>query len=258
MNPETIVNLELHPIQDSSYIQKSKDHLDSKGALVMEDFLNSKTITSLQTEAKEVRHLAYFCHQNHNAYLLDPDPDFPAEHIRNLEQVSDKGCITHDQVPENSLLRTIYEWPDFRKFLKQVLGEPVFPYADTLSSININYYEQGQQLGWHFDNASFAVTLMLQSPGQGGEFEYREKVRNSEKGDSAFADTEAVIKGKLQPKTLAMSDGALVLFRGRNSLHRVAPVVSEHARILVTLNFNTEPGIMLSELARMAFFGRLA
>ena len=169
MNPETIVNLELHPIQDSSYIQKSKDHLDSKGALVMEDFLNSKTITSLQTEAKEVRHLAYFCHQNHNAYLLDPDPDFPAEHIRNLEQVSDKGCITHDQVPENSLLRTLYEWPDFRKFLKQVLGEPVFTYADTLSSININYYEQGQQLGWHFDNASFAVTLMLQSPGQGGE-----------------------------------------------------------------------------------------
>ncbi len=248
MNPETIVNLELHPIQDSSYIQKSKDHLDSKGALVMEDFLNSKTITSLQTEAKEVRHLAYFCHQNHNAYLLDPDPDFPAEHIRNLEQVSDKGCITHDQVPE---------WPDFRKFLKQVLGEPVFPYADTLSSININYYEQGQQLGWHFDNASFAVTLMLQSPGQGGEFEYREKVRNSEKDDSAFADTEAVIKGKLQPKTLAMGDGSLVLFRGRNSLHRVAPVVSEHARILVTLNFNTEPGIMLSELARMAFFGRL-
>ena len=258
MNPETLVNLQLYPIQESGYMQSCKTQLDSKGALVMEDFLNSKTIPTLQTEAKEVRHLAYFCHHNHNAYLLDPDPDFPAEHIRNLEQVSDKGCITHDQVPENSLLRTLYEWPDFRKFLKQVLGESVFPYADTLSSININYYEQGQQLGWHFDNASFAVTLMLQSPGQGGEFEYREKVRNSEKGDSAFADTEAVIKGKLQPKTLAMGDGALVLFRGRNSLHRVAPIVSEHARILVTLNFNTEPGIMLSELARMAFFGRLA
>ena len=258
MNPETIVNLELHPIQDSSYIQKCKDQLDSKGALVMEEFLNSKTITSLQTEAKEVRHLAYFCHQNHNAYLLDPDPDFPQEHIRNFEQVSDKGCITHDQVPENSLLRTLYEWPGFRKLLKQVLGGRVFPYANAISSRSIDYYEQGQQLGWHFDNASFAVTLMLQSPGQGGEFEYQEKVRNSEKGDSAFADTEAVIKGKLQPKTLAMGDGALVLFRGRNSLHRVAPVVSEHARILVTLNFNTEPGIMLSELARMAFFGRLA
>jgi len=258
MNPENIINLEQHPIQESDYSKSCKDQLDSTGALVMEDFLNSDTVESLQAEARELRPLAYFCHQNHNAYLLDQDPDFPAEHIRNLEQVSDKGCITHNQVPENSLLRTLYEWSDFRKFLKQVLGEPVFPYADTLSSININYYEQGQQLGWHFDNASFAVTLMLQSPGQGGEFEYRAKVRNSEKSDSAFADTEAVIKGKLQPKTLAMGDGALVLFRGRNSLHRVAPVVSEHARILVTLNFNTEPGIMLSELARMAFFGRIA
>ena len=257
MNPENIINLEQHPIQESDYSKSCKDQLDSTGALVMEDFLNSDTVESLQAEARELRPLAYFCHQNHNAYLLDPDPDFPAEHIRNLEQVSDKGCITHDQVPENSLLRTLYEWPDFRNFLKQVLGEPVFPYADTLSSININYYEQGQQLGWHFDNASFAVTLMLQSPGQGGEFEYREMVRNCEKDDSAFADTEAVIKGKLQPKTLAIGDGSLVLFRGRNSLHRVAPVVSEHARILVTLNFNTEPGIMLSELARMAFFGRI-
>jgi len=258
MNPENIINLEQHPIQESDYSKSCKDQLDSTGALVMEDFLNSDTVESLQAEAREVRPLAYFCHQNHNAYLLDTDPDFPQEHIRNLEQVSDKGCITHDQVPENSLLRTLYEWPDFRKFLKQVLGETVFPYADTLSSININYYEQGQQLGWHFDNASFAVTLMLQSPGQGGEFEYREMVRNCEKNDSAFADTEAVIKGKLQPKTLAMGDGSLVLFRGRNSLHRVAPIVSEHARILVTLNFNTAPGIMLSELARIAFFGRLA
>ena len=257
MNPENIINLEQHPIQESDYSKSCKDQLDSTGALVMEDFLNSDTVESLQAEARELRPLAYFCHQNHNAYLLDPDTDFPAEHIRNLEQVSDKGCITHDQVPENSLLRTLYEWPDFRNFLKQVLGEPVFPYADTLSSININYYEQGQQLGWHFDNASFAVTLMLQSPGQGGEFEYREMVRNCEKDDLAFADTEAVIKGKLQPKTLAIGDGSLVLFRGRNSLHRVAPVVSEHARILATLNFNTEPGIMLSELARMAFFGRI-
>jgi len=66
-----------------------------------------------------------------------------------------------------------------------------------------------------------------------------------------------VIKGSLQPKTLAMGDGALVLFRGRNSLHRVAPVVSDHARILVTLNFNTEPGVMLSELVRTTFFGRI-
>ena len=138
-----------------------------------------------------------------------------------------------------------------------MLGVTVFPYADTLSSININYYEQGQQLGWHYDNASFAVTLMIQASEDGGEFEYLENVRNKEAGDPGYQDTEAVIKGDLDPKTLAMGEGALVLFRGRNSLHRVVPVSSERSRILVTLNFNTEPNVMLSELARLAFFGRL-
>lgn len=257
MNLETIVNLQLHPIQDSGYSIRCKDQLDHKGALVMKEFLNPETVKILQAEAREVQPLAYFCRQNHNAYLLDPDPDFPQEHIRNLEQVSDKGCVPHDQIPNHSPLRTLYEWSDFREFLECVLDVSVYPYADTLSSININYYERGQQLGWHYDNASFAITLMVQAPEEGGEFEYLDEVRNREAGEQGYKETAAVINGKLQPKTLAMGDGALVLFRGRNSLHRVAPVVSDQERILVTLNFNTEPGVMLSELVRMTFFGRI-
>ncbi len=257
MNPENIINLQQHPIQDAGYTQSCKAQLDSTGALVMEKFLSSDTVESLQNEARKVRPLAFFCHQNHNAYLLDSDPCFPVDHIRNLEQVSDKGCVPHDQIPDNSPLRTLYEWPEFRVFLESVLDVAVYPYADTLSSININYYEQGQQLGWHYDNASFAITLMVQAPEEGGEFEYLENVRNKEAGEQCYVDTEAVIKGNLKPKTLAMGDGALVLFRGRNSLHRVAPVSSDHARILVTLNFNTESGVMLSELVRMTFFGRI-
>ena len=257
MNPENIINLEQHPIQDSNYSKSCKDQLDLAGALVMKKFLTPETVKFLQDEAREMRPLAYFCRQNHNAYLLDPDPEFPKEHIRNLEQVSDKGCVPHDQIPDLSPLRTLYQWPDFREFLECVLDVPVYPYADTLSSININYYERGQQLSWHYDNASFAITLMIQAPEEGGEFEYLDEVRNSEAGEQGYKETEAVIKGTLKPKSLSMGDGALVLFRGRNSLHRVAPVVSDRARILVTLNFNTEPGVMLSELVRMTFFGRI-
>jgi len=257
LNPEEIVNLKLHPIHDGRFTKSCKAQLDRTGVLVIEKFLSSDTVFFLQGEASDVRPLAFFCHQNHNVYLLDSDSSLPKGHVRNLEQVSDKGCVTHDQIPNDSPLRTLYEWPDFRVFLESVLDVPVFPYADTLSSININYYEKGQQLGWHYDNASFAITLMVQAPEEGGEFEYLEKVRNQEAGEQGYTDTEAVIKGSLNPKKLKMGEGALVLFRGRNSLHRVAPVASERARILVTLNFNTEPGVMLSELARMTFFGRI-
>ena len=102
MNLEKIFNQHQHPIQDAYYTQYCKAQLDSIGALVMENFLSVDTLESLQNEAREVRPLAYFCSQNHNAYLLDSDPSLPDEHIRNLEHVSDKGCVPHDQIPANS------------------------------------------------------------------------------------------------------------------------------------------------------------
>ena len=149
MNPENIVNLKLHPIHYGHFTKSCKAQLDRTGVLVIENYICADAVLFLQGEARDVRPLAFFCHQNHNVYLLDSDPSLPKGHIRNLEQVSDKGCVTHDQIPDDSPLRTLYEWPDFRVFLKSVLNVPVFPYADTLSSININYYEKGLQLGWH-------------------------------------------------------------------------------------------------------------
>ena len=58
MSPENIINLEQHPIQASDYSKSCKDQLDSTGAMVMEDFLNSDTVEFLQNEAREVRPLA--------------------------------------------------------------------------------------------------------------------------------------------------------------------------------------------------------
>ncbi len=48
--------------------------------------------------------------------------------------------------------------------------------------------------------------------------------------------------------------GALVLFRGRNAIRRVIPVGGDRTLVLA---YNTEPGISLSETARMTFYGRL-
>ena len=55
-------------------------------------------------------------------------------------------------------------------------------------------------MGWHYDNASFAITLMIQAPEAGGEFEYLEKLRNKEAGEQGYADTEAVIRAILNLK----------------------------------------------------------
>ena len=90
--------------------------------------------------------------------------------------------MPHDLIPPNSNLRTLYNSNDFVKFLETTLGlNKIYPYADNLSSINYNYYKKNQQLGWHFDNASFAITLMIQSSDSGGIFQYINKGRDIDK-----------------------------------------------------------------------------
>jgi predicted 2-oxoglutarate/Fe(II)-dependent dioxygenase YbiX len=130
-------------------------------------------------------------------------------------------------------------------------------YADPLSSINLHYASNGQELGWHFDNSSFAITLMIQPPEDGGDFEYLKDVRDTDAGDMNYPLSQKILNGEMPPEKLSMDAGSLVLFRGRNSMHRVTPVKGSQTRMLVVLAYNTEPGISLSESARLTFYGRL-
>ena len=62
--------------------------------------------------------------------------------------------------------------------------------------------------------------------------------------------------GKAPVKELNAAAGTLVFFRGRNSIHRVAPNEGDRTRMLAVLAYNSEPGVSLSEEARMTFYGR--
>ena len=254
----SIVDLERYPLPEAGFREACRAAPGATGALVMPGFLLPEAVESILREGEEKRKSAYFCTRSHNIYLTPPDPDFPAEHIRNREVVSSKGCITDDQISETSALRLLYDDAGFRAFLCAVLGETALhAYADPLSSINLHYADPGQELGWHFDNSSFAITLMIQAPEQGGAFEYVKAVRDAEAGDMGFAAVGRILDGQTRPERLATEAGALVLFRGRNALHRVAPVEGTRTRMLAVLAYNAQPGIALSEAARMTFFGRL-
>ncbi|MDA9749169.1 2OG-Fe(II) oxygenase, partial [Pelagibacteraceae bacterium] len=167
-------------------------------------------------------------------------------------------CVPHDLIKKNSKLNLLYKSTIFKKFLIKVLNlKYIFPYADPLSSINYNYYQKNQQLGWHFDNATFAITLMIQSADRGGEFEYVSKGRDFDKKFIDKLFISKIINKLITPEKINAHAGTLVLFYGRNYLHRVTPVTSNKSRILVTLNYNEQQGICLSENARLTFFGRI-
>lgn len=253
-----VVDLDKYPLDQPDFRRRSRRTLDQTGVLVLPDFLRPASVAAIRTEGEAHKHQAYYCVQEHNVYLTQPDGDFDMRHPRNRLVSSSKGCITHDQVPADSHLRVIYDSARFRDFLCQVLGEAaLYEYADPLSSINLNYAEPSQELGWHFDNSAFSITLMIEQPAQGGAFEYVGGLRDAEKGEMNFEGVGRVLDGETDVRQLRMPPGALVLSRGRNAIHRVAPVEGDTTRMLVVLAYNSQPGISLSESARLTFFGRL-
>ncbi|MEM7195126.1 MAG: 2OG-Fe(II) oxygenase [Pseudomonadota bacterium] len=252
-----IIDEHKFPLRSQQFRNRCRQTLDRDGALVLPEFLLSNVIDAIREEGEAQRHLAYFTVSDHNIYLTPPDPKYADNHPRNRRVSSSKGCITDDQIPPESALRQLYNATDFRDFLCDVLGENcLYEYGDPLSSINLHYASEDQELGWHFDNSSFAITLMIQSAKQGGEFEFVKDVRDADAGEMNFDRAADVLDGKVPTQKLSMGAGTLVLFRGRNSMHRVTPTIGEQTRMLVVLAYNTEPGISLSESARMTFYGR--
>ncbi len=248
-----------HPIAEADYAGRCRAALDADGALVLEGFFGEAMIRQVVEEFTGREGEAFYAGSTHNVYLTDRDPALPLDHVFNRQVVSSKGLIADDQVPQDSPLRTVYTDPSFRLFLCRALGiDELHPYADRLSSVNVHFASAGRELGWHFDNSSFAVTMLLQAPQAGGRFEYVPAVRDSAAGDLAFERVGRVLDGEEQPATLRFEPGDLVLFRGRDSLHRVTPTVGPTTRILVVFAYNDRPGVALSDSALQTFYGRTA
>ena len=258
VNINSIVDFSNHPIDDSQYIYKCNSYIKENSILVLENFLLNRSLNKILNEAKLLEKEAFYCQQKHTILLKKQSSDYDQDDPLNILMTSDKGCVPHDLIEKNSDLNILYQSDIFKNFIIKVLDlEKIYPYVDKLSSVNLNYYQKGQQLGWHFDNASFAITLMIQSALEGGEFEYISEGRDSNKD---FIDKDIIskiISGSEKPNKLNANDGTLILFYGRNYLHRVTPVESEIPRILVTLNYNEENNVELSENARLTFFGRV-
>ena len=258
MQLDQIIDFNRFPLDDPDFRGLCRHALHSRGVLTMPGFATQDAIKEIAREGRENQHLVYAKTEQHTVYLSPVDDRFAADHPRNRLVTSSKGCITDDQIPDVSPLRRLYDAPAFRGFICDILDQPeLFEYADPQSSINLHYAEKGQELGWHFDNSSFAITLMVQSPEQGGVFEYVQNVRDADAGEMGFDMVGAVLDGVVPGQPLIAEPGTLVLFRGRNSLHRVTPNDGDRTRMLAVLAYNSEPGVALSEAARMTFFGRI-
>lgn len=239
-------------------VAAGRAQLAKSGACVLPRFVVPEAVAAIRAEVEALLPASYYCENRHNAYLAAADPGLSPDHPRNRLEVSDLGCLADDQVSADSLLRAIYEWDELRAFLATLLGEAaLYPYEDPLGSLNINVAHEGQRLGWHFDNADFATTILLQPAESGGVFEYIPNVRTPD--DEGYETVARVLAGVRDGVcSIDMPPGTLALFQGRYSLHRVTPVGGARPRIIAVLSYDPEPGVRLTEYNRRLFYGRVA
>ena len=230
--------------------------LESEGILIFNSFINRKGLINLQKEASDLKYLSYKSSSEYNVYVSEYDNSFPDDSPRNRIMSTSKKCVPNDLIPGDSILQTLYNSKAIRSFFMDLLNKKeLFPYSDPLSSININYYDKGDALGWHFDNSDFTITLLIKNCNKGGIYEFFNDIRYKD-GKEDYSYVEKILDNKVTGTKVDSCEGDLMIFKGNNSIHQVT-AVEEGERILDLDNYNEFEGIPLSEQSRKTFFGRI-
>ena len=261
---DDLVDLDRYPIHElegsaaQALVTECRDALRSEGACRLDGFVRMDAVGQMADEAGDLAAAGYPNDAAHNCYFDDEiDESLPVDHPRRIQVRSAQKAVAMDLLPEDFGARRIYASDEVLAFVAAALEKDVLHRsADPLDGVNMTVYEQGDELGWHFDQSEFSVTLMIQRSQAGGEFEYAPMVRTPD--DERYDAVRSVLIGDTPAKKLASDPGTLAFFRGRYSLHRVPPVVGSTPRMNSVLTYSVEPGHMLSEMAQRMYYGRTA
>ncbi len=264
VRPESIVDLDRYPIADlaqeagQTLVANCRAQLLETGACVLNGFLRAEQVPPVLDEVEDSLQDAFYDRKHHNVYLAADDRERSPDHPRNRSQMTDSATLAYDLIPKDCRLERLYHWRSLQDFIASVLGfERLHPMADPLGALNLLVYRDGSQTGWHFDNANFVVTLMLRPAEQGGRYQYAPFVRLAE--DEGLESVVRILGGEESGLLeLEQGPGALVLFQGRNTLHRVTPVAGAKPRVIAVLSYDPEPGTVMSAHTQKIFYGRAA
>lgn len=257
-----LVDLDTYPIDRpgspaySALVNSCRAALAADGMFELPGFMRADMVDMAVKAALPAMATESFRHaRSHNIYFRDEveglSPDHPA--LTKVETVNHTLCA--DQLPGNPVI-ALYEWPPFADFLAATMGkDALYVMEDAMARVNLQASRDGEALNWHFDRSEFTTTILLQSPETGGELEYRKDLRSAEAPN--YDGVAAVLRGQ-DPlvRKIALKPGALNVFRGVNTLHRVVPVKGPVERLVAILSFYDRPGITMTARDRQGFYGR--
>ncbi len=250
---ETVINLKQYPIHDhedprrASLVARCRAELDANLYCVIPDFVTPAALVTMTEEASRLRPVAHDNNSRRNCYLQrQKDPSLPEDHPRNLLADASTRMIAYDRIPANSPLKTFYHWDAVRELIAEIVGDTaLYDNEDPYQPANYVCYEEGDQSSWHYDSVNaFTMTLMIQASESGGEFQMSPSTRTDD--DQNYDHVRQVLTGERNDTIVSVGrePGALCIFRGCNSLHRVSPVQGKTMRIMGVFVYETEPGVL--------------
>jgi len=230
-----------------------QSYLDS-GLCELPGFVSDEGVRTLAEEANRVADRAWVCESEHNAWLSTKD-DAPRGSVYATKETTRVGSVAFDQIGD--ALRGLYEWEALQELIAGVLKKPQLNrLADPLGACSLNVFTDDGVHGWHFDEAEFTITLMLQAPEHGGAFEYVPQIRDTPNETTRVAE---ILDGdRAGVQTLPFTPGTLLIFAGRQSIHRVTDVQGETPRLVAVLCYAEQPGVKNSPDVQRLFWGRTA
>lgn len=259
---EALIDLSSYPLHDpgsvayASLVQRCRADLAADGMFNLDRLVTAHAIGIALRSLRPLIDGHSFVHRRrHNIYFAAAvagiDPTHPA--LALMETTNRTVCA--DQVAQSPVV-SIYEHGGLRQLLADVIGaEHLYLMDDPLARVNVMSYRHGEALNWHFDRAEFTVTLLLQAPMSGGEFQYRRDLRAA--GDPNHDGVARLLAGK-DPEviTRVIMPGTLNVFRGIDTAHRVTPVEGDRDRVVAVYSYYDRPGVTFTDDERMGFYGR--
>ena len=268
LDPAAFVDLDRYPVLDpegagAAMIERHATELRDTGVSILPGFLRADVLPGLVAECDALAVHAFLQDVQGTPYLELPDAEaWPAGHPRVTWDRSAVHTVAYDRfAPATSALRALFEWDGLMELVSRILRRsPLHRYADPLGAMNLAVMQEGDALGWHFDQTDFVVSLAIQPSDAGGEFENVQRLRWTDGGgiDERYDAVARVLAGEAPElvTTVPMTPGTLMLFEGRWSLHRVTPVVGRTPRHVALFGYDTQPGTMSSELLKLVRYGR--
>lgn len=260
--PPDMVDLARYPITQLEgprgrlLVAEGRAALAATGAWCLPGFLRREAVLAMAAEAEALVPLAYHGPTEATPYFYDYDATgLPEGHTRRRTSPRRLSQIAYDLIPEQSGIRRLYHWDALPQFMAAVLDAPrIYRSADPYQALNIAVMEDGGQQQWHFDTNECNVTLLLQASEGGGEFEWVPWIRSD--ADENYDAVGRVLDGiRDGVRSIAIEPGMLMLFQGRNSLHRVAPMQGRRRRLQTILGFNRKPSQVGSLASSILHYG---